>query len=503
MKFLLSIQIVFLVYFLMGENPAYGAEGEMVRILHTNDIHGRMVEGEGFGFAKLKTLIDSNCEGDCLLVDAGDTFHGTPFAQASKGEVAVSLMNDLHYDAFVPGNHDFNYGFGHLLHLRKQARFVFLNGNLFYKGRKEQPFSPFIIKTVATKKIGLFGLTTTEAITKTNPNNVKEIELRNPFEQAANIVDQLKQAQVDLIVAVVHLGMEGSPETSKQLAEKVPDIDVIIDGHSHTLLPTGHVAENNTLLASTGAHLQALGLVTIEYDNDQLIKKAQLLKPSSTTREHLVTKKKLHIVAERINKDGKRVVGFTPVALIGDRQHVRVGETNLTQFLTDAIRKKTNADISLLNGGAIRSSIPKGTVTKADLQSAFPFNSSIVTVDVSGQVLVDMIEHGIRGYPLENGKFPHVSGMKVTVKWEEGTPVVDAIKLDGGTFNPSSWYTVATSDFIYSGGDGYPIQPGRFIHKYGPIQDGFVDYMKTQNPIATIHNRIVGLETNESGKRRD
>ncbi len=136
----------------MGENPAYGAEGEMVRILHTNDIHGRMVEGEGFGFAKLKTLIDSNCEGDCLLVDAGDTFHGTPFVQASKGEVAVSLMNDLHYDAFVPGNHDFNYGFGHLLHLRKQARFVFLNGNLFYKGRKEQPFSPFIIKTVATKK---------------------------------------------------------------------------------------------------------------------------------------------------------------------------------------------------------------------------------------------------------------------------------------------------------------------------------------------------------------
>ncbi len=503
MKVFLLTQVVFFLFFLIGSNPAYGAEKEVVRILHTNDIHGRVMEGEGFGFAKLKTLIDFNCEGDCLLVDAGDTFHGTPFVQASKGEVAVSLMNDLHYDAFVPGNHDFNYGFRHLLHLRKQAKFVFLDGNLFYKGRKEQPFSPFIIKTVATKKIGLFGLTTTEALNKTNPNNVKEIELTNPINQAANIVDQLKQAQVDLIVAVVHLGVEGSPETSKQLAELVPDIDVIIDGHSHTLLPEGQVAENNTLLASTGAHLQALGLVTIEYDDDLLIKKAQLIKPSSTTREHLVTKEKLHMLSDRLTKEGRKVVGFTPVALIGDRQHVRVGETNLTQFLTDAIRKKTNADIALLNGGAIRSSIPKGTVTKANLQSTFPFEGSIVTVDVSGQVLVEMIEHGIRDYPLENGKFPHVSGMKVAVKWKEGTPVVEAVTLDNGMFSSSSRYTIVTSDFIYSGGDGYPNQPGRFLNKYGSIQDCFVDYMKTQKPMATIHNRIVGLEANESGKRKD
>ncbi|MFB4214078.1 bifunctional UDP-sugar hydrolase/5'-nucleotidase [Shouchella sp. JSM 1781072] len=473
---------------------ANASQLETVRILHTNDIHGRIVPGEGMGFSKLKTLIDQYCQEDCLLLDAGDMFHGTPFVQASKGAAVVSLMNDLHYDAFVPGNHDFNYGLKRLLTLQKQAHFTFLNGNIFYQSTNQHVFTPYMIKTVANKRVGVFGLTTTEAFTKTNPIYVNKLEISDPYAQAREMIKQLKDEQVDIIVALVHLGVEGSPETSQELAKNVEGIDIIVDGHSHTTLEKGLIADHGTLISSTGAHLHALGLVTLTFPTHESSKKnASLLKDRPTLQAHSGIQEKLQTLLSDINDAGKKMVAFTHVHLDGERKNVRTDETNFTQFISDAMREQTEADAALINGGAIRASIEKGQITQGDLQSALPFDGQVVTANVTGKQLKQMIEFGVDAYPAESGKFPHISGMSATFHWHGTTRRLSSLLINNKAVDDSTYYTLATTDFIINGGDGYPKIQAAVRHKH--VRDLVVDHFQNHQPYAQKKSRLLGLET--------
>lgn len=250
-------------------------------LIHTNDSHGRAEpsskKGEmGFtAVSALKKYYES--EGaEVILLDAGDTLHGTALAEKSEGKRIVSIMNLVGYDAMVPGNNDFNYGTKVLRKRAGRMDFPLLSANITYKKSGKAFLRDSIILERNGVKYGIFGLTTTDTVTKEDPEDIDKINFINPVTAAATEVDKLKKEGADKIIALTHLGIDdGSEYTSKTVAEMVKGIDLIVDGHSHTVLKNG-LKVNDTLIVSAGEYIKHIGVVTIAPDGSR---EAVLLNP--------------------------------------------------------------------------------------------------------------------------------------------------------------------------------------------------------------------------------
>jgi 5'-nucleotidase / UDP-sugar diphosphatase len=239
------------------------AVAEHLIVLHTNDIHGRLEQGEGMGMAKLATLVERyRAEHEhVLLLDAGDTLHGTPLAIATEGASVVEAMNLVGYDVMVPGNHDFNYGgFRRLLELREVAEFEFLAANILRGG--EPLFESHVIVEVGPYRVGIFGLVSPAYTSIVNRLFIRGLEITDMSEAAERMVTLLQEEGVDLIVAVGHVGLYGDFPSTRVLDE-VEGIDLFVDGHSHDRLEEG-VRHGTTLLVQAHEHLKELGVVEVD-----------------------------------------------------------------------------------------------------------------------------------------------------------------------------------------------------------------------------------------------
>lgn len=376
---ILSLILVFLMVFSVVAIPVTSLATEntekTIKIFHINDSHGRAVENEKnteIGFPKLKTLMEENK--NAIIVDAGDTFHGTTFATISRGESIVGLMNEVGFAFSVPGNHDFNYGYERLVQLGKLANFPILSSNVVKKDGTSD-FKDSTIKEIDGIKVGFFGLSTPETKTKSSPLNTEGIEFTDYIASATKEVEKLKSQGAQAIVAIVHLGLDkSSVERSDVLAEKVSGIDLIIDGHSHTPLKEGQVV-NGVLIAQTDGHMKSVGEVILTFKDGKLIgKNAKLL--SYEELKNLKANEKVLAEIAKIEESNKpyleKIIGKTTVDLVGERGKVRTEETNLGNLLTDAMIDATGADAALTNGGGIRASIPAGDITMGQILTSFP-----------------------------------------------------------------------------------------------------------------------------------
>ncbi|MCD5415370.1 MAG: bifunctional metallophosphatase/5'-nucleotidase [Clostridiales bacterium] len=215
---------------------AFASETEVVTItiIHTNDIHGRLLEGRfaGMGFAKAATLIEQlrSENKNVLLFDAGDTVHGLPIATLDKGEGVIQIMNAINYDLMVAGNHDFNYGIERLKELNEIANFPILAGNVVDE-EGTPVLERYVIKELEGVKVGIIGIAIPETMYKSHPKGVVGLTFVDPVDFTKEVVAEIKD-EVDVIIALAHLGTdEGSFHTSIRLAENVPEIDIIVDGH--------------------------------------------------------------------------------------------------------------------------------------------------------------------------------------------------------------------------------------------------------------------------------
>lgn len=441
---------------------ADGHEHTLV-LLHTNDIHGRMLEGEydGMGFAKLATLANEfRSENDnVLFLDAGDALHGVPIATLTEGESVVRVMNAVGYDVMAPGNHDFNYGADRLMELAAMAEFPVLAANV-YKADGTRLMNAYELFEFEGFTVAVFGLATPETTTKSHPNNTVGLTFTDPLEEAQKVVEEL-DGMADIVVALVHLGQdESTQETwrSTTVAERVDGIDVMVDGHSHTLLPEGMMV-GDTLLASAGDYGKNLGVVELVITDGELTEAFArvILKEETAELEAQQEIIDLITVYEEMGQATlAQVAGETTVELVGVRELVRAGETNLGNMLTDAMLDLSGADIAFSNGGGIRASIPAGTITRGNIVDVFPFGNLIEVKEVTGAMMKEILEHGTDAYPEPAGKFPHVSGM--TYQIDLSRPVGDRIvnmMVNGEPIDMEATYELATNDFVAAGGDGY------------------------------------------------
>lgn len=451
-------------------------------ILHTNDTHGRAIpdsSGGNMGYAAVSALKKSAeaAGAQVILLDAGDTLHGLPFATVSRGESIVELMNLVGYDAMTPGNHDFNYGSARLSELSKLMKFPLLSSNVVVKANGQNFLQNHIIITKNGVDYGIFGLSTPQTEYMTNPKNVDTLEFRNPVEAAKLEVANLKASGADVIIALAHIGTDKSSDfTSERIAKEVDGIDLIVDGHSHSLHEEGLKVED-TLIVSTGDYLKNIGVAV--FDKEGKLSAGTINAKTFTETDPYVSQ-----VIEKVSKANdtalSEVIGKTSVVLDGVRENVRTKETNLGDLTADAMRHGTNADVAITNGGGIRTSIEVGDITKLDMVTVFPFGNYVVTKYVTGEALVQALELGVSGYPAVSGPFPQVSGITFGIDASKpaGSRVTD-VKVNGKPVDLKAKYLLATNDFMAVGGDGYTmLKDFALENEFGALEEILMAYIK-------------------------
>jgi len=492
-KFLVTTLVLVFVLSMTGVILAQDAN---FKILFTNDTHGRIEEGDyaGMGFPKVATLVkEHRSEGDVLLLDSGDTFHGQTIVNLNEGEAAVRIMNEMGYDAMTLGNHDFNFGQERIKELEEMANFPLLAANL-----DPQLVEPYTIKEIAGIKVGIFGLATPETTYKTHPKNVEGLTFRDPSTVAAEMVEELSE-QTDMIIALAHLGIsEGSEYTSRAVAENVSGIDVIVDGHSHHALEEGMMV-NGTLIAQAGEYDKNLGVIDVSVSEGEVTAQASLI-----TKEDAADVEKdqavLSVIEEvqAANEEiTSTVVGKTAVELNGEREFVRSGETNMGNLVADSMRTKTEADVAITNGGGIRASIDEGEVTKGEVITVLPFGNTTVVKKLTGAQLLDTVEHGLSQYPAHEGLFPQVAGMQIIFDGERpaGERVI-SLKVKGEPVDHDAVYEVATNDFMAAGGDGYEVFQGtETVIEAGGLEELVMNYISQRGTVAPkVEGRIIEVD---------
>ena len=493
-------------------------EGKLV-VIHTNDTHGRDLEGAYTTAAVAQLKQDLTAAGaDVLLLSAGDASQGTPLVNLSLGGTAIDFMNLAGYDAMATGNHEFDWGLENLQKLAQDAEFPILAANLTYTESGELVFGDSIVFTTDSGlKVGVFGLATPETATKAHPDKVKGVSFaagQELYDVAQQQVDKLNAEGCDYIIALSHLGdsAESAPNRSVDLLDHVTGIDLMVDGHSHTTLPEGDTSHGDTLRVSTGEYLNNIGVVV--YDAASDTETARLL--SSTTEgdqtvlDYTGSDPDVLAAIEAVNAEVEQELGKvfakTEVLLNGERDPgVRTEETNLGNFAADAILwsarqalGEDKVDLALTNGGGIRASIPVGDISMKTMKTVFPFGNEVATVTVTGAELLEALEAATFCTPTAVGAFPQVSGVQftidTTVPYENGEMYPNStyyapakpgsriknVTVNGQPLDLNAEYVVATNDFTAAGGDTYGAFLGKTPYNTGvALEQALVDYTAT------------------------
>ena len=466
------------------------AASPLLAIIHTNDTHGHdvAVEGTGdskgnFSMAAVAALKDDwKKKGyDVLLVDAGDATQGMPIVDNVKGESAISFMNACGYDLMTVGNHEFDWGADALAANEEAANFPFLSANVLDKQTGSLRFTANKVFELSDgTKVGVFGLTTPDTLTTSEPKNLVGLEFlakEDLYQCAQKQVDELRSQGCDIVVCVGHIGnKQVSGGSSRELLERVTGVDLFIDGHDHDEV---NEEVNGTPLVETGCYLHNIGVVVID-------KGAPAPQPVAAGSYDGIDSSVQAIIDEqdnRVKSEMAVVLGSTPFLMNGERDPgVRTQETNLGDFVTDAFRWTASQemgreiDAGLIQGGAIRASVESGDITFGDIKTVMPFSNDLSVLNVTGAQLLEAIEAACQAIGKEKkaiGAFPQVSGIAYTldasVAYEEGPAYPDStysspakpgarVKITdvgGRGFDVNTTYTIATSSFLCDGGDTY------------------------------------------------
>ena len=488
------------------EKTGEDQEKKGVMILFTSDIHCGV--NEGFGLSGLYQIRKSmEKQGyEILLVDDGDAIQGETIGLLSKGESIIKLMNKMHYDVAIPGNHEFDYGMDQFFKLVDEADFPYISCN--FTRNDELVFDPYTIKEAGNIKIGFVGVTTPRSIITSNPKffqdekgdliyGFKQDETgKKLYDAVQKAVDDVRAQGADLVYLVAHLGNEekARPWTYADVIANTNGIDVVLDGHSHD---TEQVVMKNkdgeeVVRSAVGTKMNCIGYSRISPEGK--IEKTDIWtwenKESAPALFGIDNKiqKKVDAAEEETEKDLGVEVGETEAELtiddpVAKDSHkipfpvIRCAETNLGDFCADAFRAQGGTDIGICNGGGIRRSIDKGKITMKELISMFPFNNDTCVVELTGQQILDALEWGSRAVPGENGGFLQVSGLSYEIhtyidstckadesvffKGVEGERRVKNVKVGDQDLDPEKTYTVCGTEYVLlDKGDGYSMFDG-------------------------------------------
>ncbi|MEL7464723.1 MAG: 5'-nucleotidase C-terminal domain-containing protein [Pseudomonadota bacterium] len=509
----------------MLASAAGAAEADYrLTILHINDLHSRIepisrfdgtcsaeddAEGKCFGgMARVKTFLDERraaLEGENVLtLDAGDQFQGSLFYSTYKGTVAAVMMNAIGFDAMAVGNHEFDDGPEVLSQFMDIVQFPVISGNtsVFFEPSLKDKLDGYVILDVGGEKIGVVSVLAadTDETSSPGPNVAFSDEVR----YLQSIVPEIESQGANKIIALTHAGFNKDLE----IAEKVPGIDVVVGGHSHTYLsasdpkrdgayPTWVTNADGTLVPVVQAYAYSkyVGELTIDFDDAGNVLFADgdthVLDASVTPDAEMASQ--IASLAAPIQELMNKVVAETSAPIDGDRGSCRAGECEMGVLVAEAMLDKVadqGATIAIQNGGGLRASIDAGEVTMGEVLTVLPFQNTLATFKLSGAGIVSALENGVSQIEDGGGRFPQVAGMRyafdpaaapggriteVQVKAGDGWAAID----------PDAVYSVVTNNYMRGGGDGYKIfaTDGIDAYDFGPgLEQVVADYLAANSP---------------------
>ena len=493
MKRILNLLIIFILIFLLSSTLYSQVPSIDLTILHINDFHGRLlpytvksisekipVSGVAYLAQMINEERSKNPEGTILL-SAGDMFQGTPQSNIFRGEPVVEIMNYLKFDAMAVGNHEFDWGQEVLQKLSSISNFPYLSANIVDKDGKYLPYlKPYVIIERKGIKIAIIGLTTPETAYITKPDYVKDLKFLDPVEILPNIIDDVRNKGANLVVVLSHLGFDAD----KELAEKVSGIDVIVGGHSHTVV-TNPVVVRGVIITQAGYNGIYLGVLEIKIQPETNIilgyTRENELKTVFAGPENKFDEKVAQIVDKynsQLKEEFAKVVGETLVDLVRNYNE----ESNVGNVICDAMREAVSADIAFQNSGGIRTDIQKGPITMELVYTLLPFDNVLVTMDLTGKQILQLLEQSAT---LQKGILQQ-SGLKV--KYDMTKPVgqrVVEVFVGDKPLELDKVYKVVTNDFLAAGGDNFvTFKEGKNLVYGDMLRDVFIEYLKKHSPIS-------------------
>lgn len=463
-----------LIVVLLLWSGAVDANSFTLTVLHTNDVHGRVFSfddpelGENAGgYARRATLIDRiRAENPhTLLLDAGDMFTGTAISAVFKGEPDVLGALLLGYDALAIGNHEFDYGQAVLRNYVDYLPIPMLGANIVYEDGTH--FAPgHVIFEVNGARVLVMGLVTTTTYTSTHPKNTIGLD----FLDAAATTSRVMKEQAggyDIFIVLSHLGLDADIE----LARRVAGIDAIIGGHTHTLMHSP-LFVGETIIAQAGEWGRFLGRVDLEVVDRRVTGSTSSVIPVTGDIEPnpVVEYMLQELYGRRIAAEMERVVGYSPVELVRT-PFGRASDSNIGNFVADALLWDTGADIAVYNSAGIRADVPAGELTIGDLYSIEPFGNTVMTVELDMMQMMSLFDH------MASRGGEQIAG---------ATYVVDrgrarGISIGGEPLSDRT-YVVATNDFMASGGSRYTmLAEGKNHRMYDAVRDTLVRFLEA-NP---------------------
>ena len=438
-----------------------------LRVLETTDFHGAILPGarerrtnRAFGgsavlAAHLERLRDENPEGT-LLLDGGDLFQGTMISNLQFGRPVVEQMNALGYAAAAIGNHEFDWSADTLERRVDAMRFAALGANLVERRSGHLPRWVRADTVIVRRgvRVGVLGLCYRFTPTVTMARNVAHLRFEDDSTTAARLVPRLRrEGKAQVVIGLGHIPAETDTARHARGGDlprlaHVPGVDLWLGGHSHNLL-LDEVGGVPIMIA--GSHGEYVGVCDLVVDpvRSRVIERHPRL--VATYADEVTPDSAMAARVERWNR-GVAPIAATPIGR-NARTLTRGGvESQIGDFVADAMREKVKADVGLQNSGGLRADLDEGVVTRGALYEVMPFDNTIFTLDLTGAELRLALEQA-----LQSGRVTQVSG--IAYRFDPSRPALDRVTAltlaDGTPVDSARTYHVACNNFMATGGDNY------------------------------------------------
>lgn len=470
--------------------PVLADNHELV-ILHTNDTHSQIdPTDKGFGgvFRRM-TFVDSvrASQPNVLLIDAGDAVQGTLFFTLYGGDVEMNVMNSLGYDIQILGNHDFDNGMEKLINNVKSSNSTWISSNYqFEDSLAASLFVPYKLYDFNEAKIGFIGL-------NLNPSgmiaegNAAGVVYLDAIEIANSLAKKLKNEEgANLVIAVSHLGYDNVPSPSdKEIIANSENIDILLGGHSHTLIPPGSGMEwvknsqgKPVLITQNGKSGEYISEITINLDSiSTSLPTFRQVKLDESYDRGVVDTLNAIVAPYRNGVDNlmNEIIGTSEIELPND-------QPALLNFLSDFVNEKGSeligrpVDLALMNRGSLRRGLPKGNITKGQIISMQPFTNKIVVLEIAGS---DLLE-AMKVFAMRDGDG---ISYQAQATYNPSNHQLQSFSINNQPINPNHTYTISTIDYLANGGDYMlPLKNGKQIATSTSIvYDDLINYILTTN----------------------
>ncbi|MGP3778559.1 5'-nucleotidase C-terminal domain-containing protein [Halanaerobium saccharolyticum] len=505
-------------------------------VIATSDIHGaiypwsyKIGEADDIGIAKIASMVkEAKKENpNLLLLDAGDTIQGNTLTALFKDRRDVvhpmmKVMNHMGYSAMTLGNHEFNFGLETQQEILADADFSILSANTIVRETGEPFAQPYTIKEIDGVKIGILGLTTTN-IPIWDGDKVDSLEFKDMDQAAAEYIPELEE-KADIIIALVHSGLEGRHDPSggdqaRKVAENNPEIDLMITGHDHD--PVNEIVNGVLVMAAKDAGEQASKIkMTLAQENGKWVvasKEGVHLEAEDyeADPETLAVAEPYHNeVVEYVNTPiGYATGDFTPEDPVAGIPAAQVQDTAVLDLINRVQLENTGADISSAALFVADSTINQGPVSIKDAARIYKYSNTLYAVEITGEELKNYLESTVAYYnTYQPGDItisfdPEIRGYaydmfqgidyKIDISEPVGNRIRD-LRFEGEPVRDDQTFKLALNNYRYSGlnSDGIISNDPYYKSEEG-IREMIIEYIDQKEeirPLVDNNWEIVGAD---------